>query len=306
MLSQGELRKFLRRWLAISALVITLGAFWAVNEDNGLRISARDFANSALPDAAVVLVAYLVTRQWLARKGLSEADDLELAVARHVAKIISPVPGIMSLGQAVSDHPWRELIDRSSKTLDIVGRFFDAPIHEIGLDRLQSFYDRGGRIRAMIYDPSDRAAVGVVSSQWNSETGKKLHPEDVASRLLTSIKLLENARLEAGAPEDAVQIMTVPAVNYAAYCFDDRDLIIVPYAEATKYSAPPPRFHIDLTIASTVRDFWRHEWSSITAGERGKARTITAAKFLASHSMTDAQSAGKSSLSNGLQERKRN
>jgi hypothetical protein len=131
----------------------------------------------------------------------------------------------------------------------------------MSFDCLRDFLQRGGEIRIVIPDPREPDGIERVQSQWDSHRERtNLRPSNIANRIRVGLLLVENARLAAKVPQRAVRIYTDSSINYAGYCFDGHDLILVPYAMNNSLDFSPPRFHIDLRIADSVRRFWDNEW----------------------------------------------
>lgn len=264
-MNQTELQRFIRRWLALSSLVAIVVGYWFTNKDLGFLGAGKDFLLGALPSAAVVVVVYLITRQWLARRGLSETDDLELAIVRRVSSLITKTPGILQITYKVDDDAWRDLFDQCDRDIVIVGRFFDVPVQSVGLGSLAKYFERGGQIKVFTLDPYENKSIQIAQEQWNYAVNQRqMVPAHYASRINTGVTMLENARIMAKKSPSVLKIFTLPAINYAAYSFDGSRLIIIPYAHANSFDDPPPRFHLDIESVEMLAGFWQNEVNSLS------------------------------------------
>jgi hypothetical protein len=104
----------------------------------------------------------------------------------------------------------------------------------------------------------DEEPLNIAMEQRNSDSS--LLPENVEERLYGGLRVLDNARRRAGKPADCIQVFKhSTSINYAAYCFDDAQLLFIPYAHKHREEARAPRIVIDLEIAPIMSEFWFNE-----------------------------------------------
>jgi hypothetical protein len=210
-----------------------------------------------MPNAILVLLAYLLGSWLLSRAGLAAPQQLKEEIVETVAsRIAQSVPGVTAIYDDIDDPPWRDLFD-ASKQVEIVARFFDG-ITRNYYRSIVSFFRRSGSMRIITLDPRNEEAISVTNIQRNTE--QAAHVDNVLDRWISTLKAVDKARIEAGSPVGSVRLFLLPyATNYTAYCFDGKNLLLNSVEHFFLRIYRSPRILLDLRSAESVQQFWQHE-----------------------------------------------
>lgn len=241
---------------------------WAIGGTALLAVGgaiAAVFADSAGLAVAIVLIVFLlsVLVDVVAESEASEAERRAALVNDLVAKLSVQAPGVLATYSEPRDVPFVELLrkaashEQSARRVQLVGWFFPYCIEGARFAAFREFFSRGGHVDIVVPDVSDRAVAASLAAMRSSD----LDTTEAARRTCSSVKGLNRIRAEAGGAPEALRVFVRRTpINYAAYCFAGRDLILGPYEHAFDSSARAPRLHFDLAHAGSFAAFWRVEF----------------------------------------------
>lgn len=263
---QRDRTAFLLRWLALLLVVILAIVFYLLEGYLGvtdLHTRVARFLEALIPNLAVVLIVYLITRHWLERHGISSGEGLAAAIARNLSNTTSGSD--VAITRGIADTDWAELTSRARQEIRIVGRFFDSPVRQMGRSNLEQFFRRGGSIHVLTSSRTEPSTWSKSVAQWNRRwTASGGIPDNLERRQDAGLEVLVSALRRVNANDDQLRVYTHPLINYAGYSFDSDVLLLVPYAHDNDFEKPPPRFTILLDRQTReTAEFWKSEWKDI-------------------------------------------
>ncbi|HEV7805555.1 MAG TPA: hypothetical protein VGO80_07050 [Solirubrobacteraceae bacterium] len=229
---------------------------------------AAFFAASAGLAVSTVLIVFLlgVVVDFLAENE-AKAVEQRTELKDLAANLKGQAPGVLATYSEPRDIPFIALLqkaashDEPARRVQLVGWYFPYFVEGARFEAFREFFAHGGQVDIVIPDVSDKRVALWLAEMRSSE----LDSGGAARLTCSSLKGIDRIRREAQAPADALRVFTRRTpINYAAYCFAGRDLILGPYEHAFDASARAPRLHFDLAYAGSFAAFWRVEFTGMT------------------------------------------
>jgi hypothetical protein len=209
---------------------------------------------------AVALIVFLL---WVlvdfASDGEAKASADQQALVDAVASRLAlgaQVPGVKAIYSEPRDIPFVQLLD-GTRHLSVVAWFCPYLVDGERYTALKQFFADGGQADVVFPDISDGDLREDLFAMRASESEDA---DDIARAIRRSVRRLDQARTEGGADEGALRFFPRrEPINYVAYCFDRRELVLGPYEHVFESSSRAPRLHIDLAAAGAFVPFWEHD-----------------------------------------------
>jgi hypothetical protein len=259
----------LKIYLAFALLLVSVVLFWVV-ATGGFADRVRAFLVAILPGFATALVAYLVIEFFLARRGMGGSEllqgRLDAAVRDAVDQALrGSVVGITNVYGDMGHVPWSTLFSQAEEVV-IVARFFDGPLIQLESE-LPQLFQRGGRVRMLVPDPTDRALVAAMNAQRGITA--KSQKTSIAERIRIGVNQLVRAHTSANGAGSLELYVYDEMLSYSAVCIDGRTLLFAPCEQVFAASSRAPRFEVDLAVADPAfRRFWDHEIAELMTAAR--------------------------------------
>lgn len=246
-------QKWVKLLIATLALLALILLFLLLPPDHPRDNRFLTLLRGLIPGSIAVILGYLTASILLFRGGTANPWELEENIVQRLTAELVNVPGIIGIYTEIDEVPWQQLFG-SSREVDIIARFFDGIVK----DRSLKFFRNGGSVSIVTWDPRQGGLLSTANVHRNAMSLP--HRENVKNRLLTGLRLLDNARVKANAEAKRLDVFVLPYLpNYAGYCFDNRMLVLLPYEHGFDPECRAPRLLLDLAAAVSFRRFWENE-----------------------------------------------
>lgn len=241
----------------------------------------NDFLIAVLPGAATVAVTYVIGYYFLIRKGISRDQRLVESFLETLGERSAVAPEVIAFAPHPRDIDWSQLLDGAGSAT-IVARWFDTWSNEnrTALDR---FFERGGRLEAVMLDPENEDALRTAAAQHQ---GFAAGEGDVDAARKVSIglaRLAQAAERAPGADALTVFLITNPrmAMSQTLMRFEGPGgTRLVAYALDNFRDAGhrSPAIVLDPTASHQLKEFWESE----RRGFEGNSRRLSPEEILGS------------------------
>jgi hypothetical protein len=157
--------------LAGLILILAFLAYWPI-VGGSLRDALGAFWSDVLPNLGAAVLIYIAISIILVRAGVSDLQELRDDIAKRVALSVVPAPGILGVHKYVNQFDWQTAFE-TARRVDIVGRFFDAPVRE-ARDGLVNFFKAGGTVRVFTFDPKEDCLLNRLFATKRGERPRRL------------------------------------------------------------------------------------------------------------------------------------
>jgi hypothetical protein len=199
---------------------------------------------------------------------VSETDRLLTNLA---AKLGPPARGILAMYDDPIEVPFTSLLDRTTtlpleqRQFALLSWYFTHLVTGGNLKALRRFLQSGGRMVIVVPEVTDMQLSARLAAM-RSAPGDDLSARDIMRQTYRSVRALHDLRVKLDLPADVLTVIPrVAPINFHAYDFGGRDLVIGVYENTFDPAARAPRLHVDLAASRSFADFWAGEWRRLTA-----------------------------------------
>lgn len=209
--------------------------------------------------------AFLIYLASVAIERLDAAATASEAVQRDLQKALeSSESALIGMYPSPSSVPWADFVT-AAQEITIIVRFNDSLVADNFDAFVRFFSSRSHRLTAVTLDPEDSDALEIATLERDPQRTYYTSDQKMRDRVVSTHATLRDALTRAKGDEAQLALYTAPAINYAAYCFDGRELLIKPYEHKFDLSSRAPYLHVMLDRATALQRFWDNEVRRMTA-----------------------------------------